>query len=399
MWGIGPSPQGYWTSGNQIITMSKLARIISDIQSALATGNVTRGPAVEGLAREYAAECRRIYERLDRCEDFLSKGLISESVYLARTAPDLLDELTLLEFPEKDSWEEVVELYQLPVPPEIPLHKAVSINRAYSDHHLQQDLLGRWRLLNIGKAPLARRLDILRQLCRLDPNNIAYLDNLGELEGERLEDMLQMAREASGKGDPFTLRKLIEELDNSANWSQNPDRAIASEIRTLGQSSQEQAARKEAQAFLRQILDAFRHREESRLQSLWPQFLDKCAQAAVPPGDEMLRVAQPARIWMEESQVRKERKNRRDQAHEQIWSALRDEATTEEELLKYSDFYERNKETFGSMDSGLAQALETRLERFQRKDQARETLIMSIAFVFGALAIVTFLAFIIMRSR
>jgi hypothetical protein len=180
--------------------------------------------------------------------------------------------------------------------------------------------------------------------------------------------MLATAREASSKGDPFTLRKLIEELDNSANWSQTPDRGIASEIRNLGQSSREQAARKEAQAFLRQILDAFRHREESRLQSLWPQFLDKCSEAAVPPGDDMFRVAQPAKIWLEESQVRKERRNRREQAHEQIWSALRDEATTEEELLKYSDFYERNKENFGTMDPGLAQALDTRLERFQRKD-------------------------------
>jgi hypothetical protein len=113
----------------------------------------------------------------------------------------------------------------------------------------------------------------------------------------------------------------------------------------------------------------------------------------------MLRVAQPAKIWLEESQVRKERRNRREQAHEQIWSALRDEATTEEELLKYSDFYERNKEIFGTMDPGLAQALDTRLERFQRKDQARETLIMGVAFVLGALAIVSFLAFIIMRSR
>jgi hypothetical protein len=51
------------------------------------------------------------------------------------------------------------------------------------------------------------------------------------------------------------------------------------------------------------------------------------------------------------------------------------------------------------MDPGLAQALDTRLERFQRKDQARETLIMGVAFVLGALAIVSFLAFIIMRSR
>lgn len=379
--------------------MSKLARIIGDIQSALATGNVTRTPAVEALAREYATECRRVFDRLDQCEEFLSKGLISESVFHARTAPDLLEELTLLEFPEKDSWEEVMELYQLPVPPEIPLHKAVSINRAYSDHHLQQDLLGRWRLVNIGHAPLARRLEILRQLCRLDPNNLAFQDNLGELEGERLNEMLSMAREATAKGDPFTLRKMIGELDDPANWTQNPDRGVASEIRALGQSSYEQAARKEAQALLRQILDAFRHREESRLQALWPQFLEKCTEAAVHPGDDMFRVAQPARIWLEESQVRRERKSRRDQAHEQIWSALRDGATTEEELLKYSDFYERNKESFGPMDPGLAQALDTRLERFQRKDQARETLIMGVAFVLGALAIVAFLAFIIMRSR
>lgn len=379
--------------------MSKLARLTGEIQAVLSTGTISATPEIENLAREYAEECRKVADRLDRCDEFLSRGLIAETVMLAKTAPDLLDELTLLEFPKKDNWEQMMELHQLTLPPEIPNIKAVSLNRAYSEHHILCDLLGRWRLLNIGVAPATRRLSVLRQLLRLAPNNLAFQDNLGEMEEQRLEGMLGEARTASLGGDHLLLRDLIIELDNPENWINDPNENIASEIRELCQASIGQVGRKEAQVILRQILDGFNHKNESRVQKLFSEFESKCAESNIHSGDDMFRVLHKVRIWLNEVQNRRERLFQSEQAQEQIRRAIKDKSSTESELLKLQDNYHRNEGTTCPMNPNLAQELDIRIERFQRKEKTREMLIMGGAFIIGALVIVIFLVIIIKKSR
>ncbi len=379
--------------------MSKLARLTGEIQAALSTGTLSATPEIENLAREYADECRKVVDRLDRCDEFLSRGLIAESIMLARTAPDLLDELTLLEFPRKDTWEQMMDLHQLTMPPEVPNLKAVSLNRAYSEHHILCDILGRWRLLNLGQAPPVRRLSVLRQLQRLAPNNLAFQDNLGELEDQRVEEMLGEARTASLEGDHLALRDLITELDKPENWTNDPNEDIAREIRELGHASIGQIGRKEAQVILRQILDGFNQKAESRVLKLWAEFQEKCAEAGIPPSDEMFRVLQKVRIWLIEVQNRREKIMQSERAQEQIRLVLRDKSSTESELLKLQDNYNRHEGTTCPMDPTLAQELDIRIERFQRRDKSREMLIMAGAFIIGALIIVIFLVIIIKRSR
>ncbi len=379
--------------------MSKLSRLTGEIQAVLSTGTLSATPEVENLAREYAEECRKVVDRLDRCDEFLSRGLIAESVMLAKTAPDLLDELTLLEFPKKDSWEQMMELHQLTLPPEIPNIKAVSLNRAYSDHHILCDLLGRWRLLNLGQAPPERRLSVLRQLQRLAPNNLAFQDNLGEMEAQRLEGMLGEARNASLVGDHLVLRDLMTELDNPDNWTNEPNENVCQEIRQLAHASIGQVGRKEAQAILRQILDGFNQKNESRVQKLMSDFQAKCVESDIHSGDEMFRVLHKVRIWLNEVQNRREKVLQSERAQDQIRLALRDKASTESELLKLHDNYHRNEVANGPMDPTLAHELDIRIERFQRRDKTREMLIMAGAFILGALVIVIFLVILIKKSH
>ena len=79
--------------------------------------------------------------------------------------------------------------------------------------------------------------------------------------------------------------------------------------------------------------------------------------------------------------------------------AIMDKSSTESELLKLQDNYHRNEGTTCPMNPNLAQELDIRIERFQRKEKTREMLIMGGAFIIGALVIVIFLVIIIKRSR
>lgn len=379
--------------------MSSLARIISEIQNCLATGNVTRTLQVEDLARSYAGECRRIIDRLNRGDDLLSRGLLTEAIQLARTQPDLLDELALLEFSEKDSWEEILDLYQLPIPPKIQVHKAISINRAYSEIQGFEESLAKWRKLNVGKASLKERIEVCRKLHRTDPNNIAFKDNLAELESERLNGMFDEAKEASKRHDPFTLRSILVELDDAQSWADPPDPSISTEIRKVCGKAMEDAARKEAQASLRELLDAFRYKDEKRSRQALAEFESRCLEAGVTTSDDMVQVALPARKWLDEMEISIEKRAKRDQATQLIWATVQNPDATEEELLKHRDVYDRNKDRYGPMDPGLRQALDARIDRFRRSEQARESLIIGAAVVVGTILIVSFLVFVIARSR
>ncbi len=379
--------------------MSSLARIIGEIQSCLATGNITRTPQVEDLARSYSTECHRILDRLKRSDEFLSRGLLTEAIQNSRTQPDLLDELSLLEFAEKDAWEEILDLYQLPIPPKLQVHKAISINRAYSEIQALEEPLAKWRKLNIGMAPLRRRIDVIRRLYRNDPNNIAFKDNLAELEAERVVGMLAEAREASRRQDPFSLRSILVELEDETNWVEPPDPDHAAEIRQICGKAMENAARKEAQASLRELLEGFRYKDEKRCRLALNEFQNRCAEAAVTSSDDMMQVAQPVRKWLEDLDLSVEKRAKRDQIAQLIWASVQNPEATEEELLRHRDVYDKNKNRYGAMDPGLRQALNARLDKFRRSEQARESMIIGAAVILGTILIVSFLVFVIARSR
>lgn len=379
--------------------MSSLSRAIGEIQRCLATGNVTRTPEVEELARQYSIECRRIVDRLNRCDEYLGRGLISEAVQLSRAAPDLLEELALLEFAEKDSWEEILDLYQLPVPPKPLVHKAISINRAYSDIQEIEETLAKWRRANLGLAPLRKRIDLGRKLHKHDPNNITFKDNLADLESQRLEEMLFEARDATKRHDPFTHRSLLVELEDESNWAQAPDPGLTAEIRKVCGKAMENAARKEAQACLRELLEAFKHRDERRSRVALAEFDAKCQEARVNASDDMVQVALPCRRWIEDLDNQQEKRAKREQAMQVVWQAVQNPASTEEELIRHQEMLERNRDRYGSPDPGLLQALGARLDRYRRAEQAKESLIIGATVIVGTILIVSFLIFVIARSR
>jgi len=82
---------------------------------------------------EYYEACSETNRRLRKCGDLLRKGDRSEAILLAQTEPDLLDMVSVLDFPERGAWLELLKLQSLAPPPELLFEIALELNQAMAE--------------------------------------------------------------------------------------------------------------------------------------------------------------------------------------------------------------------------------------------------------------------------
>ena len=99
---------------------------------------------------------------------FLGQGLRSEAIHMADEQPNLMDLVAALDLPDPDAWAEFCQQSDLPVPPPLQMDRAAQLNEAYAQDQPMEHLLSRHRLLALSRAPIAQRLEVLRQM-KADP--------------------------------------------------------------------------------------------------------------------------------------------------------------------------------------------------------------------------------------
>ncbi len=97
--------------------MSDYHEIVEQIRTALHAGDPVHNGRLAGLATAYADACAEAAQRLARCHRLLHQGLRSEAIQLAESEPKLLDALTVLDFPERPEWDDMVRMHDLPTAP------------------------------------------------------------------------------------------------------------------------------------------------------------------------------------------------------------------------------------------------------------------------------------------
>lgn len=127
--------------------------------------------------------------RLAECEQLLLEGQRSEAIRQAELAPDLLEMVRRLNFPERQQWDDYCLKHGLIIAPPLNLDAAMMLNQAYVEEAPIHDLLRRHRLLALARAPLKDRLQVVRLLARADRTNPKWLDDVASYEDERLKEI------------------------------------------------------------------------------------------------------------------------------------------------------------------------------------------------------------------
>lgn len=112
--------------------MATYHQVVHDIRAFLRAADLTRLEQLQQLATQYAEACESVNGRLEVCEDLLQRGLRKEAVVLAQVEPALLDLYTVLDFPERATWEQLTGTFKAARPPKLREAAADDLRQAFA---------------------------------------------------------------------------------------------------------------------------------------------------------------------------------------------------------------------------------------------------------------------------
>ena len=167
-------------------------KIVNALQSFINAADQTDDGEMADVARQYADFCQSANDRLTRCGELLEKGHRSEALSLADQAPDLLELVSLCDFPEIDEWQDLCAQYGWKRSPSLLLSIANTINDTYATEKGLSGLLKTNRLLALQRAPICDRLSVLRELATLDPLTPFWEEDVATFEAQRARELVQL---------------------------------------------------------------------------------------------------------------------------------------------------------------------------------------------------------------
>jgi hypothetical protein len=368
--------------------------IVDDLRSCVLGSDLTLNDSMRQLAADYEAACREANARLRRCEDFLQKGLRSEAVQLAEAEPPLLDVVAALDFPERDQWEVVAATYGLPRPPRLQLETAAALNRAYAEEQPLEELLRQHRRLALMRAPLCDRLAALRLVASADRGNPVWSTDLADLEKARLRQIDEGAEQAAGRRDAAAVVALQHELLQTP-WTEPPSRALVLRVTASAEAMWRQYALERLDELSGHLQEAFGRRDEGRARAIREEWKGLAEQAGITPGDPIYTAVAAAFRWL----ARRDRQLATQQAFQAASAELEqalDQNVNVEELERLYYALRRFKL---APPATLVERYKERVDTLDRSTNRREWVIISITFVVGLIALLSFLTFMLVRHH
>ncbi len=206
---------------NELKTAADFQRLVEAINGLLCLDTQVEAAVVTGTHQKYDEAVRRVNDRLKKCDGLLQKGLRAEAIQEAQVEPKLLDVVAILEFDDQELWNDYTQRCGLRRVPELLVDVADDLQTAWAAEEPLADLMYRHRLHALARSPLPIRIDIMRQLAKLDRDNPLWDDEIQQFEKTRLADALQECKTAAAEEDLKRLKAIESEL-NSGEWRVKP---------------------------------------------------------------------------------------------------------------------------------------------------------------------------------
>lgn len=374
--------------------MANLSQITEDIRTLISAGDLGKTMRLEQLARDLAEESRPILDRIRRCEDYLQKGLRSEAIQLAKAEPDLLDAINLLEFQDRELWDQTMSLYGLPIAARPSQESAAALNQAYSDEEPLKPLLKKHRLLALSRAPYLERMNVIREMLRIDPSNIAFQEDLAVFELWRIESIRSEIADAKKNFDLAKILDLLNEVDNT-HWVNPLPPPIVKDIRTIGAKARRESLSNKANAMLPQILFARKNKDEDRCRQMLGEIEQLGKELGWTSSDQVFIQLGTVYSWLKSLDEKRNVEFEKEIACGELEELLAKKDVTEEALVEKMNLIEQ----LGPLPQGLERQCNDRLGRMRWEKVRKEYTILGIALAIGAVSLVVFVIIIITRSR
>ena len=278
-------------------------QIVEQIRGFLQGSDQTRNERLDGLATAYADACVEANQRLGRCQRLLQQGLRSEAIQQAEAEPRLLDATTALDFPERNEWDEIVDIYGLSAAPRLLAEARTALSEAYAEAEPLQNLLRSHRRLATQRAPLRTRMSVMRKLASHDSKNPIWTEDLRTFEKARCRQIQVEAAEAVRLHDASHLTKLLSEVQDRS-WVESPPKSLVQGLaKAFGQlrDEQTQAALADLEARLSESLSS---QDAARGRIAREEWNSLMATAPLEQADPTWERVGPALRWLDDENRR-----------------------------------------------------------------------------------------------
>lgn len=353
--------------------ISEIHELLESVRVTLASSMNPDREELERLHNELDAEIRLANKRLRECDALLAEGHRSEAIQLAEQEPNLLEVVSILDFPELPEWNDFVVELGLTVTPELQIDIATDLNGAYSDDAPLERLMRKFRVLSLGRAPLRARIDLLRQIAKRDAGTSYWQEDLKSYEQTRMRQLADESREAISKRDVAMVKQLTDEIHNK-KWSVKPDRRIVARLDEMMAEVQSLETLKALQKVTDQLKAAMQSRDAELAKSLaekWDITAGKC-----DPDSELFRdtadEAEPVFLWLDRLGEQEEEEKQYAAEVKKLQKVLRSATSTMTEIYRV---YDAVADIDGfDIPQSVQEKYEQRIAEFERQQKKKKTM-------------------------
>jgi hypothetical protein len=206
------------------MTMSDMSpsQLRDRIQQILAEPSSASPVTFHEIAKVYSSLIHELNGRLGICNRWLDLGLRTEAIHMATLEPDLLDSMGQLDLGDSlRDWTELCVANEADVPPRANWELASFVNSAWDREAELTTELRSFRLAMLTLCSVKTRLECLRKLLEVDPENIAWDTMIRQHERVRQQELRQELQEATDNNDLGAANALVAQI-RDVNWLEPP---------------------------------------------------------------------------------------------------------------------------------------------------------------------------------
>jgi hypothetical protein len=281
-----------------MISIYEVEELLEQIRCFLAAPNLIDESMLNKCASEYAKHCRELNSKLAQAAKLIDRGLRDDAMQLLGAENQLIEVFELCEFPEREDWCELTEIYGIAPPPPLNVDAAAKVNRTFSLLGDLESLLKVHRNLNLARAPLVSRMQALHALARNDSDNPIWQEDLGAFRKVRAEQVAGEVDRAISAEDFTQLENLKEELEGPI-WNGSAEPKLVTKIRMALAAREQRQLHCELEQTSRELLSAYAECDIARAFATSQPVIDLLERVELPTDSSILSDLEPALEWVE----------------------------------------------------------------------------------------------------
>ncbi len=356
-------------------------RLAGDVVDLLAQVNDVEVEKLKSVSDAYTVAVSEINERLRKAASLLHKGLRDEAIQECEREPNLLDTFESLDIHDQEIWLTMHRSLSVPIPPPLLVQHAAELNSAYALQAPLTELLRKHRLLALGHASLAHRIQILRQISQKDPNSDVWHTDIKAYETERIAEIKSELPRIKQSKNLVAIQQLYREISSDA-WVVPVPEEVRSQANQILHQFEVASAREKLTQCSIDLQAAFSEFDLERgfeLRDTWELYLGP---ATLPSDHELWADTQPTLDWLQEQQDKQQKEVEQATLLSDLESLLDNEESYRADL---DATYNRLSATGAELPPVLVRRYRNRIQAIQTRDRRRQTL--KIVGIVGALAI------------